>query len=436
MQPSNFQIEANQFLFERDHSMLFCPTGCGKTLIYAMTAEDLIASKAAKRVMVVSTWRVIDNVWPVELKKWKIPLTFASATGSYKPDERRRAVASKSHILGVNLELFPKLLEMDHGCDAVIFDELSLLRNPTGKRQKAARFSRIPFMTGGTGTPTPNGLTSVYGMSNAVGLQLFGRNHDEWQREYFYPADYEQRRWIAFEDTERRLVDIIKPHVYTVDDSHIDLPQIIRPPLDIELPKTLRDMYDRLREESTLSDYDIVAGSEGVLLNKLRQIATGFIYDNDGNPIHINDYRLDVIKEIVNSLNGQPVMIMYEYREQLAMLRRVWPELRWLGGNSKDDDDTIARWNAGALPYLGLHPASAGHGLNLQTGGNAACWWAPMHDRELYDQALARLRRRGAAFDRVFSYEPCARNTVEVTVRNQSHAKDRTQASFWSAMRA
>lgn len=435
MKPANYQIEASQFLYERNNSMMFARMGTGKTLVYLMTAEDWRKGGAAKRIMVVAPRRVVHNVWQQERDKWGIDLTIAKATGDMDRNDVMANIKSRSDLLCVNYEMYVKFLEEDHGCDAVIFDELSLLRNPSGKRQKAARGSGFPLATGGTGTPAPNGLTSLYGMSRAVGLDLFGRNHDKWLREYFYPLDRDQRNWMAFGDTPDRLAEIIKPYTFVLEDDAVELPPIVRPEINIQLPPRLREMYDRMRAESTLSDHDIVAGSEGVLVNKLRQIASGFIYSNAGEPVRLDPWRANIVRQLVETLNGQPVMIMYEFREQLAQMREMWPDLRWLGGDSKDDDTTIRLWNEGKLDKMALHPASAGHGLNIQSGGNSAVWWAPIYDRELYEQALARLVRRGQASDRVFSYEPCAENTIEVSVRASSWAKDRVQQGLWKALK-
>ncbi len=435
MKPASYQIEASQFMYERDHSMLFARMGTGKTLTYLLAAEDWRKGGAAKRVMVVAPRRVVHNVWQQERDKWGINLTIAKATGDMDRNDVIANIRSRSDLLCVNYEMYQKFLTEDHGCDAVIFDELSLLRNPSGKRQKAARHSGFPIATGGTGTPAPNGLTSLFGMSRAVGLDLFGRNHDKFLREYFYPLDRDQRKWQAFADTPDRLAEIIKPYTFVLEDIAVELPPIVRPPIEIELPPQLRELYDRMRAESTLSDHDIVAGSEGVLRNKLRQIAMGFIYDNRGEPVDLNPWRLEIVRELVDQLNGQPVMVVYEFREQLAMMRRVWPELRWLGGDSKDDDKTIELWNAGKLDKLALHPASAGHGLNIQSGGNSIVWWSPIDDRELYEQTLARLARRGQEAAQVYSYEPCAANTVDIAVRAASHAKDRVQQGLWAALK-
>lgn len=414
--------------------MLFARPGAGKTLTYLMTAEDWIAEKVAKRIMMVGPRRVVQNVWRQERSKWEIPLSISIATGDMSKNAIRTAIDVDTNILGVNYEMYLKLLNEDHRCDAVIYDELSLLRNPSGKRQKGARSAPFKLATGGTGSPAPNGLTSLFGMTKAIGIDFGWRSHDRWLREYFYPLDYDQRKWAAFKDTPEKLAEIIRPYTFVLDDPAVDKPTVEQVQIDITLPSRLREMYDRMREESVLSDRDIVAGSAGVLRNKLRQISGGFIYDNRGNPQHIDDWRLDTIVDLVESMNGQQVIIGYEFREQLAMMRKVWPDLRWLGGDSKDDDTTISWWNGGQLDKLAIHPASAGHGLNLQASqADTVIWWQPIDDYELYSQLLARLARRGGA-SLVYSYEPCAVNTIDGAVMRASKEKAATENNLWKAL--
>lgn len=439
MKPANFQIDAAGFVYERDASLLLCRMGSGKTLINLMAAQDWIESGAAKRVAIVAPLRVAKSVWRQEIAKWQIPLTAALCTGEMTRHQQMKALDAKTDLLIVNYDVYYRLVKAGYTghCDAVIFDEISKLRNATGKFNKTMRFAPFKLRTGSTGTPAPNGLTSIYGMCRAVGIadQLFGRNHDKWLRKYFYPEDYMQHRWLPFPDTLARFAEILKPYTYVLEDNAVELPPVIRPPIELELPDDLRKQYDEMRKTSMLSDEQIIAGSAGVLYGKLRQLASGIIYANDGERIRLDPYRFEWIQEIVEEQNGQPILIAYEFIEQLAMMRDEWPELRWLGGGSKNDDETIDLWNAGKLDKLAIHPASAGHGLNMQSGGNAIVWWQLPPDLELYDQTLARLARRGQEAQHVYSYEPVALDTIDLTVRAQAHAKARAQDDLWSALR-
>jgi len=438
MKPANYQIDASGFMFERNASMMFARMGTGKTLTYLMTLQDLIEAKVIKRAMIVPPLRVANNVWRQECAKWEIPLTMSLCTGEMTKNRQRAAVEADTNCLIANYDIMEKLLEDDtHGCDALVFDELSKLRNPTGKRQKAARRGKFIWRSGGTGTPAPNGLGSIYGMAHAVGLgHLVGRNHDKWLRQYFYPTDYEQRNWAPFGDTEEKLAALIKPYTYVLEGDAVELPPIVRPPMEIELPRSLRRIYDEMRATSLLSDEElVVAGSAAVLRGKLRQIASGFVYRSDHTAANFDPYRLEILKDIVDEMQGEPIIIAYEFIEQLAMMQRTWPGLRYIGGGSRDDERTIDDWNAGRVPVLGLHPASAGHGLNLQAGGNTVAWWQLPDDLELYDQLIGRLVRRGQAGAAVYSYEPIALDTVDVAVRRRAHDKTRVQDGLWAALR-
>ena len=438
MKPASFQVEASQFIYERDHSMLFARMGTGKTLTNLLAMQDWIELEVVNRIMVRgAAARVVRNVWKQERDKWKSPLTMALITGEQGKLANETALKARTDVLLVNYDYFTKILEADHGCDAVVFDELSKLRNPTGKRQKQARRGDFKIWTGCTGTPAPNGLTSIYGMAHAVGLgHLVGHNYDKWLRRHFYPADFQQRTWVPFPDTPQALADLIKPCTYVLEDNAVELPPIVRPPLDIALPPELREQYDRLRATSQLTDADVVAGSAGVLRMKLRQVLSGFIYNPVGEAVALaSDYRFRILQDIVDEMQGQPLIIAYEFKAQLAMMQEKWPGLPFIGGGSKNDEETIRRWNLAELPLLGLHPASAGHGLNLQGGGSTIAWWQLPDDLELYDQLVARLARRGQAAGSVYSYEPCAFATVDETVRAQAHAKGRVQDGLWQALR-
>lgn len=441
MTANKWQIDASGFIYERDHSMLLARTGTGKTLTYLKTLEGWQEEKIIKRAIVSAPLRVCNTVWRQEAIRWDIPVDFALCTGELSKAQQNDAIfANPDRHLLVNHNLLPKILDCDHGCDALIIDELSRFRNPTGKWQKKARFSGIRIGTGGTGTPAPNGLTSLYGMSQAVGLgHIWGdysRNHDKWLRRFFYPEDYMQRKWIPFKETPQELADMIRPHTYTLEEGAVELPPIVQRRIDVQLPKRLREKYEQMRSLSKLTDEEIVADTAGVVRMKLRQILSGFIYDANGEAVSLeDDYRLQVLKDIVEEQNGQPIILVYEFKAQLAEMLKTWPGMPYLGGGSRDDDRTIAEWNLGHLPVLGLHPASAGHGLNLQSGGAALAWWQLPDDLEAYDQTIARLARRGQASASVFSYEPCALGTVDMAGIAAAHGKRTTQDALWAALR-
>lgn len=437
MKPAQYQLDASQHVFERDHSMVFARVGAGKTLVYLKTLQDWKEEGVVKRTMITGPLRVMKNVWRQEREKWRIPLTMALCTGEMGKDYQIAAITAKTDVLLVNNDMFDRVIDSDqHGCDAIVFDELSKWRSPTGVRAKLARRAPFKIRSGGTGTPAPNGLQSIYGMCHVVGLgHLVGKNYDKWLRKYFYPTDFNQFNWAPFPNTQAELATLIKPYTYVLENNAVELPPIVKTPIEVELPSELREIYNRLRATSELSDYAIVAGSAGVLHGKLRQVAAGFAYRNNAETVRFDEYRLNALADLVGEMNGEPLIVAYEFREQLAMMQRRWPSTPFLGGGSRDDDATIENWNAGRLPLMFLHAAAAGHGLNLQDGGNAIAWLQLPYDFELYTQTLGRLSRRGQTGASVWSYEISALDTLDTAVGGILATKQQTEDGLWAELR-
>lgn len=277
-------------------------------------------------------------------------------------------------------------------------------------------------------------------MCHAVGLgHLVGRNFDKWRRRYFYPTDFNQHEWAPFPASLAELSALIRPYTYVLEDNVVDLPPVQKVPIDLEMPADLRRLYVEMRNTMNLSDAEIVAANNGVARNKLRQISSGFAYGNDGVAVRLASWRLDAIADLVDEMQGEPLIVAYEFREQKQMMVERWPAMRFLGGGTSaaQDSETIDLWSRGKLPLLGMHPASAGHGLNdLDLGGSAVAWWQPHDDLELYDQLMGRLTRRGQKSARVRAFLPVARGTIDEGVYERLGQKDGEQAALWGALRA
>lgn len=439
--PAPFQLDASGFIFERNASMLLAGVGTGKTLTYLMTMQDWIADGVIPRCMLVAPLRVVNQVWRQEARKWQSSLTFSLCTGELSAREQREAVEANTDILLVNNAMLPKVLEHGgHRCRGLVIDELSKYRDATGKWAKAIRSGPFDVRSGGTGTPAPNGYLSLYGMAHAVGLgRLVGRNFDKWKRTYFYPTDYLQHNWAPLPGTLEALTALIRPHTYVLEESTVDLPPVTKIPVYVELPPDLRASYVEMRNTLGLSEVDIVAVNNGVARNKLRQIASGFAYDNGGDAVRLAPWRLDALQDLVDEMQGAPLIIAYEFREQKEMMLERWPRMRFLGGGTAagDDERTIEDWAAGKIPLLGMHPASAGHGLNdLDLGGSTIAWWQPHDDLELDQQLIGRLTRRGQKAARVRVLYLVARDTTDEGVFSRLAEKDVGQEALWGALRA
>lgn len=439
--PAVFQLDASGFCYERNNSMIFAGVGSGKTLIWLKTIQDWIEEGVIKRAMITGPLRVVRNVWRQEGAKWNSPLSFALCTGEQDPMSRAEAVRAPTDALLVNNTLLPDALEYGgHGCNGLVIDELSKYRNPTGFWNKTLRKAPFDVRSGGTGTPAPNGYTALYGMCHSVGLgHLVGRNYDKWLRRYFYPTDYNQYDWAPLHGALEEIAATIKPYTYIIDEGAVDLPKVMKVPLEVELPADLREKYNEMRATSLLSDEEIVAANAGVARTKLRQIASGFIYDNRGDPVALGNWRLDVLADLVDEMNGQPLIIAYEFKEQRAMMAKRWPNMRFMGGGTSEkyDTETIDLWSRGRCSLLGMHPASAGHGLNdLDLGGSCVAWWQPPDDLELFDQLMGRLTRRGQTAERVRAYMVVASNTIDGAVYDRLGEKSIVEQGLWNALRA
>lgn len=418
-------------MFERDHSMLWARPGTGKTRATLLGIQDVLEAKVSKRVLVSAPLKVAETVWRQECAKWQIPLNISVVTGNTPERERAKIIYGGSDVLVCNHDMLEKVLECNHGCTGMVLDELSRFRHHNGTWQKAARKSGMLWTTGLTGSPTPNNYLSLFGMSRAIGLNIFGKNFDKWKRANFYPTDYEARKWAIFPGNEAPF-DAIRPYTYVLNDKNVSLPKIICPPQPVlQLPDAVRRSYVEMRKTSALTDLEIVASNAGVMTNKLRQIAAGFIYDNSGRPQGFSSFRIDALSALVEDMQGEPLLVVYEWIEQLAMLQKRFPDAPMLGGGSKNDEDIINRWNAGEFPVLLIHPASAGHGLNMAQGGNSVAWLQPTYDNELYEQTIGRVRRRDQKSAQVFSYELMAENTLDAAVQQVCHQRGLEQDMLW-----
>lgn len=440
LKPAPFQLDASGFVYERDSSMVWASVGSGKTFVYLNTIQDWIEMGIVDRVMLVAPLRVVNHVWRQEARKWSIPLTFSLCTGELSPREQREAVEARTDVLLVNNVMTPKVIRHDsHGCDGLVIDELSKYRDPTGMWSKAIRGGPFVVRSGGTGTPSPNGYHSLYGMCHAVGLgHLMGRNYDKWRRRYFYPVDYNQFTWAPLPGALEELATLIRPYTYVLDAGAVDLPPVRKIPVRLSLPAELRTKYGEMRRTLALSDEEILAPNNGVARNKLRQIASGFAYRADKTSATLSAWRLEALADLVEEMQGEPLIIAYEFREQRVMMEERWPAMRFLGGgtSSGDDERTIEMWAAGKLPLLGMHPASAGHGLNnLDLGGSAVAWWQPPDDLELYNQLMGRLTRRGQKHAFVRSFILCAEDTIDTGVFDRLGEKSEVEQALWAAMR-
>ena len=389
----DYQQEAVEWLTQRKNGFLWLGTGDGKTVIGASS----ITSGA--RVLIVGTKRIVENVWPTELKKWShlCSLSYSSATGPKK--KREAAVASSPDILGVSYENLKWLIEEGHTDDRCfwIFDEVCHMKDPSTKRFKALQkhFKVNPpdKVFGMTATPSTEGHLTLYAQWRSVlGDARLGRNLTEF-RHLFATAHFRGSftDYTITEPAKEKIETLLRPDVFTIDPSkrpYQGKPLII----DVPIPwgtTGARDHYLRMEKElvADLGTMKFAAASKGVAFNKCRQIAAGFIYDEDSIAHGIDTLKFDAVEEAYAELQGDPVLIFYQFQHEKDELLRRLPGVQPLG-------DNYDAFSAGDIPGLVLHPISCAHGLNLQNARYVFWSSLPWSGRQ-YGQANARVDRQG-----------------------------------------
>ena len=401
MKLREYQEEGADFLFEHDGAMMLAPVGAGKTATALIAMRDMIREGLVKRWLVVAPKRVCTDVWPEECKKWAPDLKITIAVGT--PGQRRQAIATKSHICVVN---YDNLQTFSFGnFDGIVFDELTKLKNPSGKRFKALEkgAAHIKVRWGLTGSFTSNGLEDVYGQCRIIDRAVLGRSKGAFLQQYFIMLNPQFGEWIPRRGALKMVMDRIKPVTYLLENSCYKLPPLNIVPQYVEMPN--RAQYEEMRRNLLLKigDDKITAVNAGVVTSKLQQIASGFIYATTTTPSKVegkwdvkresytlSDHKFNMLDDILEENQRANTIIVYNFQEELEELKRRYPHAVGL-----DDMDAIKKWNAGEVELLLLHPKSAGHGLNLQSGGSRLVFLSLPWSLELFEQTIGRLHRSG-----------------------------------------
>ena len=448
-----YQDRIAAFLYEHDEAIGVARPGSGKTTAALTAIEELIRDKHIRHALVIAPKRVARVVWPDEIALWAHTkgLSYQVLTGT--PQNRQIGLA-EAHagvfditIVGLDIaewlvgELV-KLPEDSRLFDLLVIDEVSRLRNPTGKRAQhlLRHVKRWKMRWGLSGTLRPSGAEDLFMPATVItDAKLWGRSFYKWRQQRFYPLDYNGYNWAPLPGAEEVINREIAPLCVTLRDD--ELPQL--PELSVifdrvVLPAAARKQYEDMERKlmTGLGDNVVLAASAAVATGKLAQIANGFIYDNQSITERIHDEKRDWLQDIVDNATG-PTLLIYEYREDLEMLRDILGEdLPYLGDGVTDvkSDAHIAAWNRKELPFMALHPASGGHGLNLQHGGSDMAWVSPTWSPELWEQTIARLHRSGQ-IQPVIVRVCTAADTVDQMKINRVHLKMTAQEAFEDYLR-
>lgn len=430
----DYQEDAVTFVYERDRSMVLAPVGAGKTAITVTAMSELNRAGFASRWLVIAPLRVCLHVWPVEIKKWS-GLTFAVVNGT--PAQRRAALLENADVFIVNYENLQWLADTANltAFSGIVFDELTRLKNPSGKRFKALHklIDAIPIRIGLTGSFTSNGLEDVFGQCKIIDQKLLGRSKGAFLQQYFIDVGHGYSDWEPRPGALEAVMERIKPATYLLEPGEYTntLPPIHTVVLRCAMPD--RTAYEKMKTDlaAEFGKQEVIAANAAVVTGKLQQLAAGFVYNTvqephptipgkfltTRDPIWVGSYKFDLLDDVLEENQHANTIIVYNYAEELAELQRRYPQARTIY-----DPEVIEQWSAGKVELLLIHPKSAGHGLNLQHGGCRLVFLSLPWSLELYEQTIGRLHRSGQRHD-VWCYVLLTAQTVDERIWGALHDK-------------
>ena len=436
----DYQKYVVEYIISHPVTALFLDLGLGKTIITLTAIEELMFDYfEISKVLIIAPLRVAQTTWSDELEKWSHlkHLRMSKVLGS--ATERKEALRVEAEIYVINRENVDWLVSnYDFDFDMIIIDELSSFKSSQSKRFKAVRKVRpsIKRIVGLTGTPTPNGLMDLWAEINVLDMgKRLGRFITRYREAYFVPDKRNGMIVYSYKplpDAERLIYEKISDiciSMKAVD--FLKMPERIDNTVTVAMSDTEKKLYDKLSEEMLLpfSDGDIDAVNAAALSNKLLQIANGAVYDENGNVKLIHDRKLDALEDLIEAANGKPVLIFYNYKHDKERIMKRF-NVRELV-SERDIND----WINGKISVAIAHPASCGHGLNLQSGGSTIVWFGLTWSLELYQQANARLYRQGQKETVVINHI-ITKGTIDERVMKALRNKDKGQASLIEAVKA
>lgn len=419
--PHNYQKYAEEFLLDHDEAGLFMDMGLGKTVVTLTALSKL--SWDIERVLVIAPKRPAIDTWPNELDKWDHlhGLSWVLAVGS--PAERKAALAAGKYITIINRENVAWLVDQykrkPWPFDCIVIDELSSFKSSKSQRFRALKKIR-PFVRrviGLTGTPASNGYMDLWAecylldRGKALGKTLTG-----FRDLYFIPGKRNGNtiyEWKLRENAKELILDRLQPMCVSMKtEDYLELPDRLDIIRRFELSDKSKKTYQQMERDLLLEvdDEMIDAVNSAVLTIKLMQICSGAIYSEDCSAVYLHDEKFEVLDQLLEEAEGENVLIFYQFRHELERLKARYPEAVDI-----KEHDAIKDWKAGKIKMLLAHPASAGHGLNLQSGGSISIWFSLPTSLELYQQAIKRLHRQGQQ-NVVRNYILLARDTFEEEV--------------------
>ena len=441
--PHDYQTYATNFILDHPVAAVFLDMGLGKSVITLTAIYDLcLDSFLVRKVLVVAPLRVARDTWPAEIRKWDHlkGLSYSVAVGTEV--ERKAALQQRVSVYIINRENVQWLVEesgLTFDYDMVVVDELSSFKSYQAKRFRSLLKVRpgVQRMVGLTGTPSSNSLMDLWAEFRLLDLgKRLGRFITNYRNTYFQPDKRNGQVVFSYkplpgaEDRIYEAISDITISMKAVD--HLDMPECVMNEVKVALSEKERKTYETMRRDLVVSlqGEEIDAGNAAALANKLSQMANGAVYSENKHYLELHSRKLDALEDLIEAANGKPVLVAYWFKHDLERIRKRFT-VREIS-TSKD----IADWNAGEIPVAVIHPASAGHGLNLQAGGSTMIWFGLTWSLELYQQVIARLWRQGQKADTVVIHHIITAGTIDERIMSALRKKEKTQSALIDAVKA
>lgn len=441
--PHSYQQYAVEYIETHPVAAVLLDMGLGKTSITLTALADLLFdSFEVHKILVIAPLRVATVTWGAEIEKWEHLhiLQYSVVVGT--ETERLTALNTQADIYIINRENVQWLIEksgVPFDFDMLVVDELSSFKNYQSKRFKALMKVRpkVKRAVGLTGTPSSNGLMDLFAEFKLLDMGArLGRFIGQYRTAYFSPDKHNGQIIYSYKplpNAEQQIYKKISDITISMKSTdHLKMPELISTQYEVELSEEEKKKYEELKKDLILQlpDGEITAANAASLTGKLSQMANGAVYSDDESILQIHDRKLDALEDIIESANGKPVLVAYWFRHDLERIKE-----RFAVREIKTSRD-IADWNNGCIPVAVIHPASAGHGLNLQSGGSALVWFGITWSLELYQQTNARLWRQGQTAETVVITHIIAKGTIDERIVKALKMKDTSQSALIDAVKA
>ena len=440
--PHDYQTYATNFILEHPVAAVLLEMGLGKSIITLTAIYELMLNRfEIQKTLVIAPLRVARDTWPAEIEKWEHlnGLTYSVAIGT--EEERFSALKRPAHLYLINRENVDWLItksNLPFDYDMVVIDELSSFKSYAAKRFKSLLKvrPRVKRMVGLTGTPSGNGLMDLWAEFRVLDMgQRLGRYITHYRNNFFVPDKRNQQMIFSYkpkpgaEDAIYKLISDITISMKSAD--FLKMPECLINEVPVVLSEKEWSVYHDLREDMVvdLKDEEIDAVNAAALSGKLLQMANGAVYNEEKEVIHIHDRKLDALEDLIEGANGKPVLVAYWFNHDLQRIKK-----RFSVREIKTSQD-IKDWNNGEIPVAVIHPAGAGHGLNIQFGGSTIIWFGLTWSLELYQQTNARLWRQGQN-NTVVIYHIIAKDTIDEDVMAALSKKGKIQSALIDSVKA